>query len=288
METITSGQNVNLSPSDIGEFKRIYLSEYGEELPDAQAHQIATDLLNLYTLLCSRPIPIPQDCGYVPLQQGKRYDTLGTQMDKTPFTTKESQALRYLRNAIVHEGQSPSVRDLARELGYKSPRTAFLLLQKFITMGYVQRKPDGKLQMRKREALAEDRASTVPIPLVGTVACGTPMLAEENIEAYVPVSNRLAKPGARYFLLRASGDSMDKAGIEDGDLLLVRQQATAENGQTVVALIDDSATVKEFHQEKGVIVLKPRSRNREHRPMILTEEFQIQGIVACTIPAVEL
>jgi repressor LexA len=111
------------------------------------------------------------------------------------------------------------------------------------------------------------------------------MLAEENIEAWIPVSVNLARPGGKYYLLRAHGDSMDKAGIRDGDLLLVRQQPQADNGNKIVALINDEATVKEFHREKNVVVLKPRSKNRRHKPIVLTEDFLIQGVVVSTLPS---
>src|SRR5580704_13898879 len=104
------------------------------------------------------------------------------------LTERELEAMRHLRNAIVHDGYSPSVRDLARVLGYKSPRTAFLVLAALIEKGWLKRRPDGSLQMRKDLAEADDHARTVEVPLVGSVACGTPVLAEENIEAYIPVS----------------------------------------------------------------------------------------------------
>ena len=127
------------------------------------------------------------------------------------------------------------------------------------------------------------RAQTVDVPLVGTVACGVPMLAEENIEAMISVSINLARPPHKYFLLRAKGDSMDKKGINDGDLVLIRQQPIAENGDAVVALVDNEATIKEFHVFDEAIVLKPRSRNSQHKPIILTKDFQIQGIVVTSI-----
>jgi repressor LexA len=200
------------------------------------------------------------------------------------LTEKQIEALRYLRNAIVHDGYSPSVRDLARALGYRSPRTAFLILCALIEKGWLKRRQDGQLQLRKPLPEANDYARTVEVPLVGMAACGAPVLAEENIEAYIPVSTKLAKPGSRYFLLRASGDSMDEAGIDDGDLLLVRQQNCAENGEKIVALIDDEATVKELHREKGVIVLKPRSSNKRHKPIMLSEDFIIQGVVTSVLP----
>ena len=205
-------------------------------------------------------------------------------MQNDQLTERHLQAIRFLRNAIVHEGRSPSIRNLAEALGYKSPRTAFLVIANLVERGWLKRKSDGKLQLIKDFAESEDHARTVEIPLVGNVACGTPLMAEENIEAWVPVSTRLAKPGGKYFLLRAVGDSMDEAGIDDGDLVLVRQQPQAENGEKVVALIDDEATVKELRREKGVVVLKPRSKNKSHRPIVVTENFLIQGIVLATIP----
>jgi repressor LexA len=129
-----------------------------------------------------------------------------------------------------------------------------------------------------------DNARTIEIPLVGSVACGAPLLAEENIEAHIPISTALAKPGGRYFILRAMGDSMNAAGIEDGSLVLVRQQPHAKNGDRVVALIDDEATVKEFRREKNLVVLQPKSRNRAHKPIVLTDDFIIQGVVVASIP----
>src|SRR6266478_5530662 len=190
-------------------------------------------------------------------------------MQKQQPNERELQALRFLRNAIVHEGYSPSVRDVARALGYKSPRTAFLIIGRLIERRWLQRKSDGSLRLRKDLAEQEDHARTVDVPLVGTVPCGAPLLAEENVEAYIPVSKGLARPGSKYFLLRAKGDSMDRAGIADGDLVLVRQQPQAENGDKVVALIDDEATIKEFRREKDVIFLRPRSRNKAHKPFVL-------------------
>jgi repressor LexA len=196
---------------------------------------------------------------------------------------KDREALRHIRNWLVHRGKSPSVRDLQKLLKYNSPRSAALILDRLIEAGIVKRRPDGSLQLLKDPADQATNPQTVDVPLVGSVACGIPIFAEENIEAMIPVSKNLAHPGSRYFLLRAVGDSMNSAGIEDGDLVLVRQQPTAENGDLVVALIDDNATVKEFHRGDDAVILKPRSRNKKHQPIILTEDFQVQGVVIRTI-----
>ena len=206
-------------------------------------------------------------------------------MDQKPLTEKEMEALRHLRNALVHEGHSPSVRDLCAKMGYRSPRSAFLILNSLIEKGWVNRRPGGDLQLKRDLRVDHSHERTINVPLVGSVPCGTPMLAEENIEAHIPVSVSLARPGAKYFLLRAQGDSMNKAGIQNGDILLIRQQQSAENGDRVVALVDDDATVKEFRREKDVIVLKPQSSNNRHKPIVLTEDFIIQGVVVSVLPS---
>lgn len=122
-------------------------------------------------------------------------------------------------------------------------------------------------------------SDTIEIPLIGSVSCGLPIFAEENIEAKIPISTKLVKKANDYFLLRASGDSMNKKGINSGDLLLIKQQQVAENGDLVLALIDDDATVKEFINNGNIIILKPHSTNPKHQPIILTSDFRVQGIV---------
>lgn len=202
---------------------------------------------------------------------------------ESQLTRKESDAVRHIRNWITHKGKLPSVRELMTALGYKSPHSVTLLIKSLISKGILGKRPNGALQLIRdtQESLAHAR--TIDIPLVGTVACGTPLLAQENIEAMIPVSVNLARPGHKYFLLRAKGDSMDDAGINDGDLVLVRQQQTAENGDKIVALIDDEATVKEFKRGQDCVILVPRSTNRHHKPIILSGGFQVQGVVVTAI-----
>lgn len=126
---------------------------------------------------------------------------------------------------------------------------------------------------------------TVEVPLVGSVACGLPSLAEQDPEAMIEVSTKIARPGHTYFLLRAKGKSMNKSGINDGDLVLVRQQATAKENDKVVALINDSATIKHFHRQGNVVILRPNSTDKkEQKPIVLSDEFLIQGVVFATFP----
>jgi repressor LexA len=201
-----------------------------------------------------------------------------------PLSKKELEAIRHIQSALARQGRAPSVREIQHALGYRSPRSASDILERLAERGIVQRRSDGRLQLLKNPEGDRSHARTVDVPLVGTVPCGQPLLAEENVETLIPVSTSLARPPHRYFLLRARGDSMTEAGIDDGDLVLVRQQPTATNGDVVVALIDDEATIKEFRRSPAVIVLRPRSRNYAHRPVVLTEDFQIQGVVVSAIP----
>lgn len=199
------------------------------------------------------------------------------------LNSKQIETVRHIRNYLVHSGQSPSVRVLMKALGYKSPRSAAIVINALIEQRIIKRRSDGSLQLLNDLEETSANARTVAVPLVGTVSCGYPILAQENLEAFVPVSKTLAKPGGRYFLLRAKGDSMNAAGINEGDLVLVKQQSNARNGDIVVALIDDEATIKEFFKDGGTITLKPRSHNKVHQPIILSDNFLIQGVVVKTV-----
>ncbi len=204
-------------------------------------------------------------------------------MGEENLNIKAREALRHIRNWLMQYGKFPSVRDLMNLMNYKSPRSAMLLIQDLEENEFLERKDDGSFKLIK-DLETGIIARTVSIPLVGSVPCGSPLLAEQNIEAMIQVSISLAKPGSKYFLLRAVGDSMDKAGINNGDLVLIKQQTVADNGQRIVALIDDEATVKEYQRNGDFVTLMPRSNNPIHKPIILTKDFLIQGIVINTIP----
>jgi repressor LexA len=207
---------------------------------------------------------------------------------KTPdsqLKPAERHALTFVRNRIMHTGAAPSVRELAAELGFSSPRSAVLVIDRLTELGYIKRRAEDRtLQLLRMPEDARDRESTVEVPLVGNAPCGLPLLAQENLEAMIPVSSRLVRPGRKYFLLRARGDSMNVAGIEDGSLVLVRQQSTAEDKEIVVALVDDEATIKELRRSLDAVALVPRSDNPKHYPMVLRHDFQVQGIVVATVP----
>jgi repressor LexA len=208
-------------------------------------------------------------------------------MSSSELSPKENRAFRFIRNSLIQSGKSPSIREIQKELKYGSPRSAAVIVEELIRKRWIERRSDGLLKVVREHAEINSTARTVPIPLVGTVACGAPLLAEENIEAMIPVSTALARPGHRYFLLRARGESMNQATINDGDLVLVRQQSTADSGMVVVALIDDEATIKEYHRTPTAVILKPKSSDKNIQPIILTQEFQIQGVVVASFSGLE-
>lgn len=195
---------------------------------------------------------------------------------------KDKRAFALIRNKIVHYGKSPTLSDINEVTGGKSPRSASLVINRLIEAGLIK-KIGRQLVLTGSQTTAS--VSTIEVPLVGAVTCGSPVLAEENIQAYIPVSTGLAKKGFKYFLLRATGDSMDMVGINSGDLLLIRQQDTAEENEKVVALINDEATVKVFKKANGAVVLQPKSTNKDHKPIILTDNCMIQGVVVAVLPS---
>lgn len=195
---------------------------------------------------------------------------------------KDIKALKLIRNTFIHNGIGPSLREINEVTGGKSPRSASLILDRLEKDGFIKR-ANGKIISIAFEKPTS--ISTVDIPLVGAVPCGAPMLAEQNIETYIPVSTALAKNGSKYFLLRATGDSMNQAGINDGDILLIRQQQIADSGEKVVALIDEEATVKILEKKDGVVILRPKSSNTSHKPIILSNNCQIQGVVVAVLPS---
>ena len=127
--------------------------------------------------------------------------------------------------------------------------------------------------------------SMINVPLFDSVGCGELMFADPTVQEMIPVKSELMSKGSKYFVLRTSGDSMNLAGINDGDLVLCRKNYHPEEGNNVVALIGDDATIKEYRRENGAVVLKPKSSNPNHKPLIFTnnDEIKVQGVVVCVL-----
>lgn len=204
---------------------------------------------------------------------------------RSRLTSTQERFLLLLIDFRRQEGVFPSTREMLELGGFRSPRSVTQLLDSIEQAGYLKRLPGARNLriMRDPRAGGDERIETLKVPVVGNVAAGSPILAQENIEDYIHVSRELARGEAPHFALRICGDSMDQAGIADGDLVLVRQQSIASAGDRVVALIDDSVTIKVFRPGPETVILEPRSSNPSHRPIVVQRDFRIQGIVVAVI-----
>ena len=193
------------------------------------------------------------------------------------ISKKQQEILDYIKNEILNRGFPPSVREICEAVNLKSTSYVHSHLEALEKNGYIHR---DATKPRAIEIIDDNfnlvRREVVNVPLIGTVAAGQPILAVENIETYFPVPSEYM-PNAQSFLLRVKGESMVNAGIFSGDQVLVKQQSTASNGDIVVALVDDSATVKTFYKENGYYRLQPENDNMD--PIIIHGEIEIIGKV---------
>ena len=196
----------------------------------------------------------------------------------TPLNEKEKRMYEYINDTISSEGYPPSVRDIQDALQIKSTSTVHSYLARLEEKGYIRRDP-GKSRSVRVDDQKKDRAgASAKVPVVGRVAAGTPLLAVQNYEGYIdfPMMN-----GAMYgqlFALRIVGTSMIDAGILDGDIVVVNKCSYAENGEIVVALVEDEATVKRFFKENGHFRLQPENKSME--PIIVDDVYILGKVVA--------
>ena len=200
------------------------------------------------------------------------------------LTTKEQLVFQKVRE-YLGSGEKITIRALQSALGYASPRSISVLLDQIMEKGWLYR--DTRDEIKVSPQYSTDSYEVRAIPLVGAIACGMPIFAEENIETKIPISNKLLSSGDEYFFLRAEWDSMNKKWVEDGDLVLIRKTNIPENGKIVVALINDEATLKEYRQVDNCVYLIPHSTNPIHKPIILDESdgnVMVQGVFIRSFP----
>ena len=190
-------------------------------------------------------------------------------MEYGKITPKQQEILDFIKSEILQKGYPPAVRDICEAVHLKSTSSVHSHLETLEKNGYIRRDPT---KPRAIEIMEENfymlRHEVVNVPLVGTVAAGQPILAAENIESYFPIPAEYI-PNNDTFMLKVKGDSMVNAGIFNGDQIMVQQQSTASNGDIVVALIDEEATVKTFYKEEGHYRLQPE--NDTMKPIIVDE-----------------
>lgn len=192
------------------------------------------------------------------------------------ISKKQEEILSYMKDEILHKGYPPTVRDICDAVGLKSTSSVHAHLETLEKNGYIKRDPT---KPRAIEIIDDSfqlvRHEMASIPIVGTVAAGQPILAQQNIDGYFPLPVDMV-PNCETFVLKVKGESMINVGIYDGDSIFVKCCNTANNGDTVVALIDDSATVKTFYKENGHIRLQPENDNMDP---IIVDDCQILGKV---------
>jgi len=197
------------------------------------------------------------------------------------LSQNELNILNYIRKQVAEVGYPPSVRELCKAVGLKSTSSVHLYLSRLAEKGYIKK---GNLKTRALKVTGENVSHTtdtdmLEIPLVGQVAAGLPILAEENIEEYVKLPSSMVKQNTKSegtYMLKVKGDSMINVGIYSGDYIIVSKCETAENGQIVVAMIDNEATVKTFYKEKDHIRLQPENSTMEP---IIVNDVKILGKV---------
>ena len=192
------------------------------------------------------------------------------------ITPKQQEILDYIKNEILNRGFPPAVREICEAVNLKSTSSVHSHLETLEKNGYIRRDPT---KPRAIEILDDTfnltRREVTNVPLIGHVAAGEPILAQENIENYFPIPVEML-PNNNTFMLTVKGESMINAGILDGDYVLVEEQHTASNGDMVVALIEDGATVKTFYKEEGMIRLQPEN---DFMDPIIVRDVQILGKV---------
>ena len=197
-------------------------------------------------------------------------------MSKGKISAKQEQILNYIKECILDKGYPPTVRDICFAVGLSSTSTVHSHLNSLEQNGYIRRDPS---KPRAIEIVDDEfnltRREVVNVPVIGTVAAGQPILAEENITDYFPVLPEFLTNN-QTFMLKVKGDSMINAGILYGDTIIVEQTNTAKNGDIVVALIDDSATVKTYYKEKDHIRLQPENDSMDP---IIVDDCKILGKV---------
>ena len=186
---------------------------------------------------------------------------------------KEKKVYDYIVHSLRERGYAPSVRDIMNDLGYKSTSTVHMYLNRLDMLGFI-RKEDGK--SRAISITADDMPAISAVPVLGTVTAGLPILAEENFEGYIGFAGRTS--AEEMFALKVRGESMIEVGILDGDMIIAEKTCYAENGEIVVALIDNEATVKRFFREDGHYRLQPE--NSSMKPIIVDEVLILGRVVA--------
>ncbi len=201
------------------------------------------------------------------------------------LTSKQKRVFDFINNYMKTNTNAPTITEIQSALGFRSTRSVSQYLEALRAKGYIAKNRNPRsIRLTGHQAEKASLATTL-VPLLGMASCGTPeFFADDNIEEYVPVQTTLIKDDPKkYYLLKTAGTSMNKAGIEEGAIVLIKRKDFYEQGERVVAVVDDMATIKKLHKGDNAVMLMPESTEERHQPIIATEGA-ICGEVVCSIP----
>lgn len=200
-------------------------------------------------------------------------------MSKGKISKKQEEILEYIKSQILQRGFPPAVREICDAVNLKSTSSVHSHLETLEKNGYIRRDPTKPRAIEiLDDAFNLTRREMIHVPILGRVAAGEPLLAQENIEDYYPIPIEFVSNNNELFMLEVRGESMINAGVLDGDYVVVEKRNTASNGDMVVALIEDGATVKTFYKEEGIIRLQPENDTME--PFILHDVTILGKVIA--------
>lgn len=202
-------------------------------------------------------------------------------------TKRQEEILKFIKIHIERSGFPPTISEIQKEFSFRSPNAVEEHLRALVRKGQIRRNPNKwrgievvSMTVNRNEP---DRHATVAVPLIGRVAAGSPILAEENVEGIISVDRSLIRSTTKVFALHVRGDSMINAGIYDGDIVIAQQKSTADGGDIVVALLGDEATVKRFYRKGNTVILRPENDTMQPIKVTGREDFRILGKVVAAL-----
>ncbi len=210
-----------------------------------------------------------------------------TSTKEAELTKRQEEILEFIKTHVEKSGFPPTILEIQKEFSFKSPNAVQDHIRAIERKGLIRRSPNkwrglelvGTAKTKNEAA----QLSTIAVPLIGRVAAGSPILAEENIEGIISVDRSLVHRATKLFALHIHGDSMIKAGIYDRDIVVAQQQSVAENGDIIIALLGNEATVKRFYRKKNIVFLKPENDTMRPIKVNKREDFRILGKVVSTL-----
>jgi repressor LexA len=204
---------------------------------------------------------------------------------KATLTNRQKEILDFMTHQIESHGFPPTISEIQKHFSFRSPNAVGQHLKALARKGWIKRhshKSRG-IEITETPKGKETRNGTIGVPLVGRISAGLPLLAEDNIERTIVVDKSLLHQHGQFFALQVNGDSMIKAGIYHGDILIARQQSMVENGDIVIALLRDEATVKRFSKRGETVTLLPENESMVPIRVVQKEDFRVLGKVIATL-----